>query len=162
MQINLFNARKPNGKRVPVTVDLVQVADPNKGDGEVFYILTLTTQNLDKNKQAIAPIILNLTSTEDLSGEIEKGLGLLAEKIDWGILESDNHKPIITKVYPTNGQKNVSYSSNVSITVKDPFPMSGLDVSSIKLTANGIDITNELQFTGNINEAKIIWAPKRV
>jgi hypothetical protein len=162
MRVNLFNAKNPNGKRVAVTVtveapDLVQ-----SNDGEVVYIIGLYTGAPSLAGQKIDPIFINNVTADNVLREIEKALSTLAQQIDWGLLESDTYAPSITEIYPINNDLNVPIDSNVYLRLKDMFPASFIDTSTIKLKVNGIEVTSQVEIKERENQVTVSWVPVKI
>ena len=162
MHINLFNSSNPNGKCIPVTITLKQVDDINTHDGEVIYTILLATGAIDRNKKRVDNVFLNNVSETSVMGELNRGLSIIGKQIDWGVLEEDIHPPIITDIFPLNNSQNVPINSNVSIDLKDPFPASFIDLSTLKLKVNGIDVSNQLVIKENNTDIKLTWVPVKV
>lgn len=162
MRVSLFNAKNPNGKRVPVNVIVEQVDLVATNDGEVVYIVSLHTGAIGINGEQVDPIFINDVTKTTFFEELQKALTELAEKIDWGILEQDNLEPKITYIYPKDGDIDIPISSNVYITLIDPFPASLIDISTLQLKVNNIDITNTLKIREKSNEVKIEWNPIKI
>lgn len=162
MQVNLFNAKNPNGILIPVTVTVEQMDIVNTDDGEVVYTIVLTANALDLNNARIDDVIINNVTKENLKSEIESGLTIIASKINWGILEEDIYAPIITSLTPSNREENVNIFSNVVLNIRDPFPASFINPASIKLYVNGIDETSKLNIKLKDNEVKITYIPVRI
>lgn len=159
MRVNLFNSKNPNGKRVAVTVTLETPDLISTNDGEVLYIIGLHTGAVSISGQRIDPVFINNVSQENIMKEIQDALTQLAVQIDWGLLEQDTFAPVITELYPLNNSQNVPIDSNVTLRLKDMFPASLIDTSTIKLKANGIDVTNDLQIKDKETEVSINWVP---
>jgi len=162
MQISLFNSENPNGKRVPVTVTIEHSDLTSTNDGELIYLITLSTGAKSKNGDTVTTVFLNNVSQADLNLELQKGLTAVAEQIDWGILEEDTKAPIITKINPEKGTINVPIGSNVHLTLKDPFPTSFIDPTSIKMYVQDVEITNQLLVHEKGSEIRLSWIPKRI
>jgi hypothetical protein len=162
MRISLFHARNPNGKQVPVTVVIEQVVLLENKDGEDVYIVSLHTGAKSITGVQVDPVYINEVTKENLLEEISKGLTLIAEQINWGILEDDIYPPVISNIYPRDGSNNVSIDSNVSLSLQDPFPASFIDKDSIKLLVNGLDITSKVLIHEHSNEIRMSWVPTRI
>lgn len=159
MLISLFNAKRPNGKRVPVTVNIEHLDITNTNDGELIYILILETSVLDINLNKIPPIYINNITKSTLQEELQNGLTLLAQKINWGLLEEDIYPPIIESINIPNNSVDVPIDSYINIDILDPLPASLIDNSTIKLIVNNIDITKDLKIIEKNNRVSIKWYP---
>lgn len=163
MEINLFNARSPNGLRVPVTITMEQfISDKNK-DGEVIYTLTLSCAALTPDKKRIDPVYINGVTNQNIQQEIQKGLAKLGELIDWYEDLPDDKAPMITEISPKNEETDVSFFANVQVLLNDRLPSSSIDPNTIKMYANDIQInSNELEISAKTpREYRVTWHPKR-
>lgn len=163
MQVSLFNSKNPNGKRIPVNISLNILDNTNTNDGEPIYILSFYTAALDKDtKKRVDPVFIENVNKPNVLQEINNGLTVLGNKIDWGILEEDTHPPQITQLNPKSNDTDVDINTVVTISLKDPFPASFIDPSTIKLKANGHDITNQIRIKEKNNEMILTWIPTKI
>lgn len=162
MQFNLFNALSPRGKRIPVTMDVLQNVDPKHNDGEVFFILFFNTTAISKTGAPVTPVILENVTKTNLHSEVKKALAEIGEQIDWGALAEDVAAPTVTESFPKDGMMEVPLYSNVNVSLKDPSPMSGLDFSTLSLKVNGIDVTPQLSIQGDARSARLSWVPRKI
>lgn len=161
MRIDLFNANNPNGKRVPVTVTIEHIDITETNDGELVYLLSFHTGAKSKTGSQVEAIYIKNITKENILKELEYGLSLIGDQIDWGTLEEDTAAPIITSISPRDND-TVSIDSNVRISLKDTFPSSFINTDSIKLTVNGFDITPELIIKNKETDTLISWIPKKM
>jgi len=161
MQINLFNAKNPNGKRVPVTLTLEQIDITNTNDGELVYIASLSTGARKPDGTRIDTVYVNTLTEEDFKKEVQKELTFIASQIDWGVLESDVYQPMIIDMTPRNNEQ-VDINRDVFIQLKDPFPASFIDLNTLKLSVNDVDVTSEVQVSEKENQITLQWTPRRV
>lgn len=159
MRVNLFHSRAPNDLRVPVTVNIIQNDLVYSNDGEVVFLLLFSVGVVDINGNSIEDIIIENVSKENIKKEIQKGLSLIADQIDWDNLQNDIHPPLIKDIFPENKQDNVSIHSNVTVKLRDEFPAAGIDTSTIKLFVNGIEVTPDLHINQKDNEVSVKWIP---
>jgi len=162
MRVNLFHSRAPNDLRVPVTINIIQNDLVASNDGEVVFLLLFAVGILDKNGNSIDDLIIENVTKENVKKEIARGLSLLAEQIDWDNLQTDVSHPRIKSIYPENNQENVPIHTNVDIKLRDEFPATGIDISTIKMYVNGIEVTPDLYINQRDNEVSIKWIPLRV
>ena len=162
MKVNLFNSKDPNGLRIPITVNIVHEDEASTNDGELIFRLTLDTGAIDTNGDRIDTVVIENVTQTTFKRELAKGLATIADQIDWGTLRTDTHSPLIEDIYPENNQINVPLGANVYIKLREAFPATGIDPSTIKLIVNNIDVTNELNIKNRDLEANITWIPKRV
>jgi hypothetical protein len=162
MKVNLFNSKNPNGKTVPVTVIIEHVDLVQTNDGELVYLIVLHAGARAINGRQVEPVYINNVTKSTILLELQKGLALLAEQIDWGVLEDDTIPPQIVNMYPKSNQKNVSIDSNVYLTLRDPFPASFIDLSTLKLLVNNIDVSGSIKTRERSNEVKLEWVPTKI
>lgn len=162
MKVNLFNSKKPNGKRVPVTIVIEQPDIVNTNDGEILYLLSFSTGIKGLNGKQVDTVYINNVTETSILEEINKGLIEIGSKIDWGILDVDDTAPIITNITPKNNEKGVPIDSYINLTLKDPFPTSFIDLDTIKLKVNGIDVTNKLQIKQKGIDVYLTWIPIKI
>lgn len=162
MLVNLFNSQNPNGKRVPVSVNIVHEDNVVSNDGELLYLMTFSTGALDILGQRIPAIVFENITAPSIQDYIEQGLTQIASQIDWELLEDDTFAPTVTQVVPSPNQEDIKIYSNVLVKVVDRFPTAGLDFSSLTFTVNDIDVTPEVNIKGNETQALITWVPKKI
>jgi len=162
MKVNLFNSKNPNGKRVAVTVNLEYPDVVQTNDGEVLYILALETGAVSTSGTRVPPVFVNNVTEGKIIEEIQNALSYLGQQIDWGTLEDDIYAPTILDISPINNQTNVPIDNSVFLRLKDMFPSSLVDTSTIKLRVNGIDVTSELQLKQKSDEVFITWVPIKI
>lgn len=144
-----------------MTVNIEQVDDTSTNDGDIIYKVSLYVGVRDLAGNPIDPVHLVQVTKENLLKELNSGLTILGSKIPWGALETDTHPPIITEISP-KPSSTVPIESNVFLRLKDPFPASFIDKSSLKLTVNGIEVTEEIRIIEKNNEVIVEWIPKRI
>lgn len=162
MRVYLFNSLNPNGKQVPVTVNIEHSDKVNTKDGEVVYLITLDTGAKDLNGDRIDTVYIDNVTKQNVEKELNSALTTIGMQIDWGTLKSDIYPPRIMSISPKDKEENVSIHSTVSIKLKDPLPSSFINTSSVRLKVNGIDITNEVSLSENNNELKVDWIPVKI
>jgi hypothetical protein len=162
MRVNLFNSQAPNGLRIPVNVNIQSNDLVSSNDGDVVYIIELSTGAVDTAGNTIDVVVINNVSQEDVKEEISKALAEIASQIDWGALKEDDIPPQVEYLNPEPEATNVPIHSNVSITLKDHFPFTGIDPNSIILYVNDINVTSETTIKQDANIAKLLWIPKRI
>lgn len=139
---------------------LTQYVDHKGHDGEPIWLLAVGTTELDKNGKEIKEVYTNLTSLDNISEELEKLVEKISVQIDWSPFEKDTSAPYVDSVYPVEYVAKIN--EPVEFVIKERMPLEGIDPSSIKVTANGIDITNELEIKGNPQEYHLKWRPSIV
>lgn len=161
MRINLFNAKNPNGIRVPVTVNIIHQDDVSSNDGELLFMLLFAAGVRSNTGGTVRDHVVRDVSQSSILEEINKGLAHIGSQINWGAIEADVYPPLIKTISPYNGEQAVSIFSNISVTLRDEFPLSLVDQSTIRLYANNIDVTSEIQLKERSNEINLVWTPKR-
>ena len=161
--IYLRNSLDPERKVVPVTVSMDLVVDKQYHDGEHYWIIQFSTAAKDIYGQPIPAKVISVLPEEidNIEETVQEGLSYIGSKVDWGTLDEDTINPYVSSYYPLNGSENVPIASNVSLTLRDEVPTSGIDPSSIKIKVNGIDITDKLKITNWFGKTKILWIPHR-
>lgn len=157
MRLNLFNSQNPNGPRLPITIDILHQDLNHTLDGELVYILQFTT-----NIKTINPVVIYNVTETSIYQEIQNGLVDIASQLDWGNILVDIKSPAIEMLSPKDNEQNVSISSSVIIQLVDRFPTSLIDPSTIKIKANGIDISNSLEIKSKNQFINITWNPIKI
>lgn len=157
MRINLFNSNNPNGLRLSVAVNILHNDLFKTKDGEVVYII-----QINPNLPDIKPVVIDNVTTKNIQSELKKGLSLIASQVDWGELKIDTKAPKVLLINPKENENNVSINSIVQIQIKDFFPTSLINPATLKLTANGVDVTNELNIKNLDQLVNITWIPEKV
>ena len=159
MEFLVKNSLNPH-KVVKCNVTLTQYVNKESQDGDPIWLLAVGTGELDKNGQKINELYTNLVSLDNVSEEIDKLVQQISEQIDWQPLDKDTQAPYVDSVYPVEYIAKID--EPVEFIIKDSVPSEGIDLSTLKLVANGFDITTELQITGNPQEYHLKWRPKIV
>lgn len=156
-----------------VNIDLVIKRTPEPGTifrhgtrGEEFWEIYIATSGLDSNGDEVPPFWADVITTEesidDLVAEKVKGLCAL---IDWTRAGDfsygpDNRGPYLEDQYPASGELSVPITSTIKLTVKEPLPGSGLDVSTMYMKVNGVSITPTVH--GHPYNYVISYSPKPI
>lgn len=181
----LRNSRTPDSKVVAVTVSLSldslkpQHAEvradqyptatgseyPNLADleGDGSWILIAETNEVDTNGVKIVPEFVNLVTTGTVHLEIEAALGRIGSQVDWGTLEADTKPPRLVEISPALDQvTDVPITSNIVFRLEEPLPAAGIDLSTLKVTLNGFDVTGDVELRGNVFDLTSIYRPTRI
>lgn len=158
-RINLKHSKAPNGLLIPITVNIEHSALKSNNDGELIFILTFDTGAIDLNGAVIETVVIDGVSKKSIKREIQKGVTLIGNQIDWEDLQEDVAAPRIENISPEPGEKDVSIESHIILKLKDNFPTTGIDPNSINLKVNDIDITSDLRIKGADTEYYIRWIP---
>jgi hypothetical protein len=154
-QFLLRNSLNPQ-KVIKCGITFNQVV-PKGGEGEAIWVVEIATDEPHKDGGDIPPEFINLTTLENLDQEIEKAVGILSTKVDWTPLEDDVRPPLVESCYPSG--YNASIESVVEIVLKDILPAAGIDISSIQATINDVDVTTDLEISGDPYEYTVKWRP---
>ncbi len=145
----------PN-KVVKLGITFRQVV-PKNNDGDHIWIVELNTNEPDKDGNGMVPSYIRLTDLSNLDKEIKKAASVIAKKIDWSPVLEDSRPPYIISVTPS--EYLVDIDSFISVSIKESLPSAGIDLSSIKMTINDIDVTSDLIITGDPYEYNVKWIP---
>jgi len=160
VKILLKDAKNPDGSLVvPVTVNIRQVDDKGTNDGEVIYILEFLCGAVDFDRNRIDTVIISDVSAVDIKNQIEVGLSTIGRQIDWPNQKEDESAPRVIEIFPKNEDRDVNINSHVFGTVRDYFPTAGIDLSSVELRVNDINVTAESQIVGEETEFQFRWIP---
>jgi len=152
------NSLNPH-KVVKASVTLTQYVDHSTGEGEPIWLLAVGTSEPDKDTgKPIKERYTNLVTLDNVDEEIEKLVNKISQRVDWGELIDDTRAPYVDSVYPT--EFIAKMEDPVEFVIKEVLPAAGIDLSTLKLTANGLDITNELEIIGNPHEYHLKWRPR--
>ena len=130
-------------------------------EGEPFWLAEINTTEPSVSGTQIASEYLHLRTLINMDVEIEKAVSNICKQIDWAPQIDDTRGPIVTDYSPSE-TTDVSIDSNIQLTINDLLPSAGIDVSSIKVTLNGLDITGKLDITGDPYEYKVKWKPSTI
>ena len=156
----LRNSLNPN-KVISCSITFRQII--NKGeDGEPVWLLEVATKEPNKDGSGpIPPEYVHYTNKKNIDDAIKKATENIAKKVDWSPIYLDNRPPFVSSSEPQQGVTSIF--SNVVVKLKDVLPSAGIDLSSIKIIVNGVDVTSESNITGDPYEYDIVWIPpKRV
>lgn len=146
-------------KVVRCTITFRQIV--NKGEaGEPVWLIEIGTIEPDRYGERISPVFIHHVLSDNLDEAIRKASNSIADKIDWGITVEDLRPPFVTYTFPNNGDEFASIHSDVIVDIKDVLPAAGIDLDSIRMTVNEIDVTDEIKIIGDPFEYRIKWEPK--
>ena len=152
----LRNTLNP-GKVVGCTITFRQLTVKGE-DGDPVWVVEIGTVEPHKDGGSIPPVFIHYTNTTNLDLAIRDATESIARQVDWQPLVSDIKAPVATTSSPTNGEV-VSINSNVTVSLQDNVPSSGLDISTLSVSLNGIDITNEVRVSGDPFNYQFNWSP---
>ena len=64
--------------------------------------------------------------------------------------------------YLPTGSSSVNIDSKIQLVIKESLPSSGIDINSLSVELDGIDITNEIEVSGDPYEYNLKWKPRTV
>ena len=145
------------GKVVACTISFRQIV--NKGEeGEPVWLVEISTPEPHKDGGSIAPEYVHYVSSDNLDDAIREATANIADQVDWTPTVEDVRPPFVFAYQPR--PNIVDIYSDVVVDIKDVLPAAGVDVDTIEVTVNGMDVTNELQIDGDPYEYRVIWSPK--
>lgn len=130
---------------------------------EPVWLVHIVTDEPHKDGGNIAPVFIHLATLNNLDLEINNATEKIASQVNWGTLKEDTRAPIVSIVEPVGDINNVGIMSNVIFDIEDLLPAAGVDMDSIKVSVNGMDVTEEIEVMGDPYIYRVIWKPfKRV
>lgn len=157
----LRNSLNPD-KVVKCSITFRKITNKNE-EGEPVWLIQIATTELHKDGGNIAPVFIHTASLNNIDAEVNEATEKIAAQVDWGVLRPDTRAPIVYITTPLGDVENVDINSNVVFDVEDLLPAAGVDIDSIEVFVNGMDVTNELEITGDPYKYNVIWRPfKRV
>lgn len=145
------------GKVVACAITFRQIV--NKGEeGEPVWLVEITTPEPHKDGGSIPPEYIHYTSSDNLDEAIKEATANIAEQVDWDPLNQDIRPPIVKD---HNVRSNiVDIYSDVVVDITDILPSAGIDIDTIEMSVNGMDVTNELRIDGDPYDYRVIWSPR--
>jgi hypothetical protein len=147
---NSLNPRKV----IEVGITYNQVT-PKGNYGDAIWVIELATSEPSTTSGTIPPVYINNISSTHLDEEIRKAIGVIAAQVDWSPFDEDTREPIVEYVSPATYE--VPIDSVLEMEIKDLLPSAGIDLDSIELTINDLDVSDELEITGDPYRYKIKW-----
>lgn len=131
---------------------------PTNNEGEAVWVIEIATDEPHVTTSGvISPYFITVTDELDLDLEIEKAIAEISKQVDWEPLAEDTRPPFVTEVHPDTYIQQIH--ENVMVNIVDLHPSVGIDLNSIEMTVNGIDVTSELRITGDEYEYQVEWRP---
>jgi hypothetical protein len=131
---------------------------PKNNEGKAIWVIEVATDEPHVTTSGtIPPHFINVTEELDLDLEIEKAIAAISKQVDWAPLATDITPPYVTAVHPSDYTQGIQ--ENVYLSITDLHPSVGIDIDSIEMTVNGIDVTNDLVITGDEFEYEVLWRP---
>ena len=130
-------------------------------EGDHYWVAEIATLEPDLNGAPIVPEYLHLITLDNLDKEVEKAVNAISAQIDWSPTIADTSEPYVSEYLPSQ-TSDVSIDSFIQLVLKDSLPSAGIDLSSINLVLNGVDISHECEITGDPYEYKVKWNPSMI
>lgn len=153
------NSRNPH-KAISCGITYKQLVDKNNYDGELIWVLEVATDEPHKNGGSIPSYFITVTEELDLDLEIEKAVSYISTQVDWGTLIDDIWPPEVEWFEPATYISKIT--DDVRISLIDLHPSYGIDIDSIQMFVNGIEVTDDLSISGDEYNYIIRWVPPSV
>ena len=144
-------------KVVSCTISFRRIVNKDE-DGEPVWLVEINTMEPHKNGGIIPTEFIHSVSTSNLDIEIKKVTEHISSQIDWEPLSTDVGSPAIINSSPNNNSV-VDINSDVWFDIKESLPAAGIDINSLKMFVNDIDVTNQLDVDGDPYMYRIRWKP---
>jgi hypothetical protein len=131
----------------------------NKGeDGEPVWLVEINTVEPHKYGGTIPTEFIHLVSTTNLDAAVKKATENISAQINWEPLVDDRTAPSITASSPINNSV-VDINSDVWLDIKESLPAAGIDISSVKMFVNDMEVSDQLDVDGDPYSYRIRWIP---
>jgi len=142
--------------RLAVTLRRVIPKEPGFDEGGRYWVLEVGTGELGVDGAPVSTEMVYLRSSVNIDLEISKAVAEICSKLSWDT-GSDEEAPCAFIVRPESFE-NVSLGNTVIINLRDVFPSSGIDWSSIRMWVNGVPVAPEI--TGDPFNTTVIFVPR--
>lgn len=130
-------------------------------EGEPIWTAEINTLEPSVSGTQLKSKYLHLRTLNNLDEEIGKATSELCEQIDWSPLLTDRRAPYVDSYVPEEGL-GVDIDGSVEIVIKESLPAVGIDMDSISVVFDGVDITDEVTITGDPYEYTLKWKPSTI
>ena len=131
---------------------------PKNNEGEAIWVIEIATDEPHITTSGTIPsYYIDVTDELDLDLEVEKAVAAISKQVDWEPLATDTRAPFVNSVHPDTYIQKMQ--ENVKIGIIDLHPSYGIDIDSIEMTVNGIDVTDDLRISGDEFEYEVEWRP---
>jgi hypothetical protein len=154
-QFLVRNSLNPN-KVVKLGLTFQQVV-PKGAEGEPIWVVEVGTNEPHKDGGSIPPEYIHLVDIDNLDKAVKVVAERISKKINWEPLIEDTEPPFVDEVSPS--EYNVSIYQDIQAVIKEKLPAAGIDIDTIQMTVNDIDVTDELQINGDPYEYRVRWVP---
>jgi len=119
-----------------------------KGSDDLFWELHIAVADaVDTEGNPVPSIWKDVVSNEETTVDalIVSAVNEIASRIDWsegGTYEmmEDIYPPLVTSTVPASNEENVNIHQRIFVTIEDFLPAKGIDVDTIKLFVDGIEV----------------------
>lgn len=131
---------------------------PKGNEGEAIWVIEVATDEPHVTTSGtIPPYLINVSEELDMDLEIEKAISHISKQVDWEPLANDVRPPFVNSVQPDTYIQKIH--ENVIVDIIDLHPSYGIDINSIEMTVNDIDVTADLRISGDEYEYTVEWRP---
>ena len=155
--ITVINPNSDNGI-ITIHVNLDSIV-PLGELGDHKYVFSIATLYKDKNGDSIKPIYVHNVAINGFWNALPKAIESICDQVDWGSINIDRTKPYVSYYGPSGN--TASLFSSVVVRLKDDYPSMGIDMDSIKMYINDMEVTDDLIINGVYKDIKLIWNPKK-
>ena len=153
------NSLNPH-KAISCGITYKQLVDKNRHDGELIWVIEVATDEPHKNGGSIPSYFINLTDELNLDLEIEKAVAAISAQVDWDPLVEDTSPPQVEWFEPTTYEARII--DDVRVSIIDRHPSLGIDIDSIQMFVNDIEVTDQLRITGDEYNYIVRWIPPSI
>jgi len=157
-QFLVRNSLNPN-KVIKLGISFSKLVNKPEMTGDNIWVVEIGTAEPNKNGGIVPPVYLNIVNLETLDEEIATAVAFISAQVDWGNVLEDSDPPYVA--FTNINSAVAAIDSSVVLDLKEFMPSSGIDKSSIRLTVNDIDVTNETFMAGNPYNYVINWYPRQ-
>lgn len=153
----LRNPLNPS-KLVNLGITYSQLVNVKDRERELIWVIEIATTETTVSGLAIPPEIIHLTSLESMDDEIREAVERISAKINWEPLVADTRAPLIEEVSPSTYVTSIY--SDVMFKLIDLQPSAGIDLTSIQVFVNDIDVSSDLIIEGDEYGCDVTWRPR--
>lgn len=154
------NSLNPH-KAITCGITYKQVVDKNNQDGELIWVIEVATDEPHVTTSGtISPYFITLTDELDLDLEIEKAVAAISAQVDWEPLLDDTRPPYVEWSEPTSYIAKIT--EDVRVSIVDSHPSLGIDIDSIQMFVNEIEVTDDLRISGDEYNYIVRWVPPSI
>lgn len=147
-------------KVVSCTITFRSIVNKDE-DGEPVWLVEINTVEPHKDGGTIPTEFIHLTSTINLDAEVKKATEHISSQINWEPLVDDKTAPSIITSSPINNSV-VDINSDVWFDIKESLPAAGIDISSVRMFVNDLEVSDQFDVDGDPYSYRIRWKPMRV